>query len=72
MMQNVDAETANIDGVAETRMKLDFELFKGASIRFEDVNTADIKASTLVETNKAIKNGRSNQASFEIESLSVC
>lgn len=58
--QNVDEATASIDGVAETRMKLDFTLFKGASVRFENVETADIQASTLVENNKNIKNGTSD------------
>lgn len=63
-MQDVAQETASIEGVAETRMTMDFALFKGASIRFQDTETASTQAASLVDTHQGIKNGMSCSLSF--------
>lgn len=48
--------------IAQTRMKLDFQLFKGASIRFHDVGNASEQATQLMGSTTAIKNSMSLRA----------
>lgn len=45
-----------MEDVASTSMKLDFTLFKGASIRFHDVGNASTQAAQLRGKTPAIKN----------------
>ncbi|KKY36215.1 putative minor extracellular protease vpr [Diaporthe ampelina] len=51
---DIDAELSSVQDVASTRMKLDYKLFKGASIRFHDADTADDQAD-LLGTRPAVK-----------------
>lgn len=51
---DIDAELSSVQDVASTRMKLDYKLFKGASIRFHDVDTANDQAD-LLGTKAAVK-----------------
>lgn len=59
VFQNIDVELLSVAPLAETRMKLDFKLFKGASIRFHDQQMAQVHAARLVSTNPAVKKGMS-------------
>lgn len=54
--QDLDAELASVEDVAHTRMKLDFSLFKGASIRFHQTANASDQAAELLNKAPAIKN----------------
>lgn len=45
---DIDTELSSVQNVASTRMKLDYKLFKGASIRFHDTETANDQANLLV------------------------
>lgn len=59
-VQNIDAELSSVGTEAETRMKLDFQLFKGASIRFNDLeNAGALAADLLANTDNAVKASRS-------------
>lgn len=51
---DIDAELSSVQDVASTRMKLDYKLFKGASIRFHDTDTANDQAD-LLGTKPAVK-----------------
>ncbi|KAK7711390.1 hypothetical protein SLS64_005413 [Diaporthe eres] len=51
---DIDAELSSVQDVASTRMKLDYKLFKGASIRFHDTDTANDQAD-LLGTQPAVK-----------------
>ncbi|KAG6364926.1 hypothetical protein INS49_006530 [Diaporthe citri] len=51
---DIDAELSSVQDVASTRMKLDYKLFKGASIRFHDADTANDQAD-LLGTQPAVK-----------------
>lgn len=51
---DIDAELSSVQDVASTRMKLDYKLFKGASIRFHDEDTANDQAD-LLGTKPAVK-----------------
>jgi hypothetical protein len=51
---DIDAELSSVQDVASTRMKLDYKLFKGASIRFHDSDTANDQAN-LLGTKPAVK-----------------
>lgn len=44
--------------VAQTRMKLDYQLFKGASIRFHDITNYTEQATQLMGNTPAIKNSK--------------
>jgi subtilisin family serine protease len=46
-LQDTSTVYSKLDGDADTRMKLDFSLFKGVSIQFKDPLTADEKAANL-------------------------
>ncbi|POS74434.1 serine endopeptidase [Diaporthe helianthi] len=51
---DIDAELSSVQDVASTRMKLDYKLFKGASIRFHDADTAKDQAE-LLSSKPAVK-----------------
>lgn len=47
---NIESHLSSVENIASTRLKLDYRLFKGASIRFHDVDTAQYQAELLAET----------------------
>lgn len=47
--QDIDGQLASLQDVAQPRMTLNYTLFRGASIRFHDVDTAPHQARLMGE-----------------------